>query len=111
MYQALKKLLPCRMEGNHPSIVSENIIFNFAFYLGRLADISIGYLVAQNVLSTVVADVISDLCGLLGIQSEAEQQEFSLYCIVQGDAFTMPIAADEYILDVTTELLKSGQPF
>lgn len=30
---------------------------------------------------------------------------------MQGDAFTMPLAADEYILDVTTELLKSGQPF
>ncbi|XP_034671932.1 unconventional myosin-XV isoform X2 [Drosophila subobscura] len=61
--------------------------------------------------STVVADVIAELCSLLGVESEAEQQEFSLYCIVQGDAFTMPLAADEYILDVTTELLKSGQPF
>lgn len=61
--------------------------------------------------STVVADVIAELCSLLGIESEDEQQEFSLYCIVQGDAFTMPLASDEYILDVTTELLKSGQPF
>ncbi|XP_055693638.1 unconventional myosin-XV isoform X1 [Lutzomyia longipalpis] len=61
--------------------------------------------------STVVADVIAELCSLLGIESTSEQQEFSLYCIVQGDAFTMPLAADEYILDVTTELLKSGQPF
>lgn len=59
----------------------------------------------------MVADVIAELCSLLGIDSGAEQQEFSLYCIVQGDAFTMPLAADEYILDVTTELLKSGQPF
>lgn len=61
--------------------------------------------------STVVGDVIIELCSLLGIEVPAEQQEFSLYCIVQGDAFTMPLAADEYILDVTTELLKSGQPF
>ncbi|XP_030752101.1 unconventional myosin-XV isoform X2 [Sitophilus oryzae] len=61
--------------------------------------------------STVVADVIQELCGLIGVSSEAEQQEFSLYCIVQGDAFTMPLAADEYILDVTTELHKSAQPF
>ncbi|XP_055613590.1 unconventional myosin-XV-like [Uranotaenia lowii] len=61
--------------------------------------------------STVVGDVITDLCSSLGIESPAEQQEFSLYCIVQGDAFTMPLAADEYILDVTTELLKSSQPF
>ncbi|KAL3274438.1 hypothetical protein HHI36_015826 [Cryptolaemus montrouzieri] len=61
--------------------------------------------------STVVADVISELCNLIGVTSEAEQQEFSLYCIVQGDAFTMPLAADEYILDVTTELHKAAQPF
>lgn len=61
--------------------------------------------------STVVADVVSELCSLLGVESASEQSEFSLYCIVQGDAFTMPLAADEYILDVTTELLKSGQPF
>lgn len=43
--------------------------------------------------STVVADVIAELCSLLGIESPTEQQEFSLYCIVQGDAFTMPLAA------------------
>ncbi|XP_050297745.1 unconventional myosin-XV isoform X2 [Anthonomus grandis grandis] len=61
--------------------------------------------------STVVADVIQELCGLIGINAEQEQQEFSLYCIVQGDAFTMPLAADEYILDVTTELHKAAQPF
>ncbi|XP_017773416.1 PREDICTED: unconventional myosin-XV [Nicrophorus vespilloides] len=61
--------------------------------------------------STVVADVINELCGLIGVAGEDEQQEFSLYCIVQGDAFTMPLAADEYILDVTTELHKAAQPF
>ncbi|KAF2892985.1 hypothetical protein ILUMI_13189 [Ignelater luminosus] len=61
--------------------------------------------------STVVADVIAELCSLVGVTTEAEQQEFSLYCIVQGDAFTMPLAADEYILDVTTELHKAAQPF
>ncbi|XP_048519861.1 unconventional myosin-XV [Dendroctonus ponderosae] len=61
--------------------------------------------------STVVADVIHELCSLIGIAEEQEQQEFSLYCIVQGDAFTMPLAADEYILDVTTELHKAAQPF
>ncbi|XP_057659116.1 myosin-VIIa [Diorhabda carinulata] len=61
--------------------------------------------------STVVADVIGELCNLIGVTNEIEQQEFSLYCIVQGDAFTMPLAADEYILDVTTELHKAAQPF
>ena len=61
--------------------------------------------------STVVADVIAELCSLVGVNTEMEQQEFSLYCIVQGDAFTMPLAADEYILDVTTELHKAAHPF
>lgn len=37
--------------------------------------------------------------------------EFSLYCIVDGDAFTMPLARDEYVLDVTTELHKNHQVF
>ena len=91
-------------------------------------------MVHQFRCSTVVADVISELCALLGVETEAEQQEFSLYCIVQGDgmktllidsssvpliffhnfsssAFTMPLCSDEYILDVTTELLKTNQPF
>lgn len=61
--------------------------------------------------STVVKDVICELCSLLGIEDKKEQSEFSLYCIVEGDAITMPLASDEYILDVTTEFLKSNQPF
>lgn len=58
-----------------------------------------------------MADVISELCELLGIVEPIEQQEFSLYCIVEGDSSTLPLATDEYILDVTTELLKTGQQF
>ena len=61
--------------------------------------------------STVVEDVIAELCDIIGVHTELEQQEFSIYCIVQGDAFTMPLASDEYILDVTTELQKTNQPF
>jgi hypothetical protein len=38
-----------------------------------------------------------------------EMEEFSLYCIVEGDTFTMPLAREEYILDVTTELHKNQQ--
>lgn len=92
-------------------------VFNFFMLIYRSARRQIYRLpggaerVVNTRCSTVVADVIAELCSLLGIESQTEQQEFSLYCIVQGDAFTMPLAADEYILDVTTELLKSGQPF
>ncbi|XP_023218635.1 unconventional myosin-XV-like [Centruroides sculpturatus] len=35
-------------------------------------------------------------------------EEFSLYCIVEGDPYTMPLNREEYILDVTTELHKNG---
>ncbi|XP_022921048.1 uncharacterized protein [Onthophagus taurus] len=85
--------------------------------------------------STVVQDVIDELCELIGIGYEIqhndlksdqkgftnyrsemrnirnEKEEFSLYCIVQGDSFTMPLSFDEYILDVTTELQKTNQVF
>ena len=40
-----------------------------------------------------------------------EMEEFSLYCIVEGDTFTMPLAREEYILDVTTELHKNQQVY
>lgn len=59
--------------------------------------------------TTVVADVIAGMCSLINVNDPLEMEEFSLYCIVEGDAFTMPLAADEYILDVTTELHKNQQ--
>ncbi|XP_060860512.1 unconventional myosin-XV isoform X5 [Metopolophium dirhodum] len=61
--------------------------------------------------TTVVADVIAGMCSLINVNDPLEMEEFSLYCIVEGDAFTMPLAADEYILDVTTELHKNQQVF
>ena len=60
---------------------------------------------------TVVNDVIEEICAQLGVPTGPEQQEFSLYCIVEGDPYTMPLNRDEYILDITTELLKNGQIF
>jgi len=61
--------------------------------------------------STVVNDVIEEICLHLNATSPIEQQEFSLYCIVEGDPYTMPINREEYILDITTELIKNGQIF
>lgn len=59
--------------------------------------------------TTVVADVVAGMCALINVTDPLEMEEFSLYCIVEGDAFTMPLAADEYVLDVTTELHKNQQ--
>ncbi|GBP29217.1 Unconventional myosin-XV [Eumeta japonica] len=61
--------------------------------------------------ATVVNDIVNELCELIGVTSEAERAEFSLYCIVAGDALTMPLAGDEYVLDVTTELQRAHHPF
>merc|ERR1719205_589756 len=54
--------------------------------------------------TTVVDDVISELCKVIGIDTENEMEEFSLYCIVEGETFNVPLTKDHYILDVTTEL-------
>nr|XP_050849060.1 unconventional myosin-XV isoform X2 [Vespula vulgaris] len=61
--------------------------------------------------TTVVQDVIEEMCNIISVRNPHEMDEFSLYCIVDGDAFTMPLARDEYILDVTTELHKNHQVF
>lgn len=56
-------------------------------------------------------DVIEEMCSVISVRNPHEMDEFSLYCIVDGDAFTMPLARDEYVLDVTTELHKNHQVF
>ncbi|XP_037094410.1 unconventional myosin-XV-like isoform X2 [Pollicipes pollicipes] len=61
--------------------------------------------------TSVVQDIIEDICSVIKIRSRDEMEEFSLYCIVEGDTFTMPLAREEYILDVTTELQKNEQIF
>ncbi|CAB3362581.1 Hypothetical predicted protein [Cloeon dipterum] len=61
--------------------------------------------------TTVVQDIIEEICTVIGVPSGPETEEFSLYCIVEGDSFTMPLAREEYVLDVTTELHKNQQVF
>ncbi|XP_023316209.1 unconventional myosin-XV isoform X2 [Trichogramma pretiosum] len=61
--------------------------------------------------TTVVQDVIEEMCNVISVRNRHEMDEYSLYCIVDGDAFTMPLARDEYVLDVTTELHKNHQLF
>jgi len=66
-----------------------------------------------NIKSTsVVQDIIEEICSVIKVRSEQEMQEYSIYCIVEGDtSFTMPLAREEYILDVTTELQKNQQVY
>ena len=52
--------------------------------------------------TTVVENIIEELCTVIGVESGNEREEFSLYCIVEGETFTVPLAKEHYILDVTT---------
>jgi len=62
--------------------------------------------------STVVEDIIQEICSnMLGVDDQDEMLEFSLYCIADGDLYTMPLNRDEYILDITTELIKNHQQY
>ena len=58
--------------------------------------------------TTVVDDIIDELCNVIGVETANEKEEFSLYCIVEGETFTVPLGKDHYILDVTTELQRDG---
>ncbi|KAG1658544.1 putative ATP-dependent RNA helicase DDX5 [Nymphon striatum] len=61
--------------------------------------------------TTIVKDIIEEICTTLNVSNHFEMDEFSLYCIVEGELHTMPLSREEYILDVTTELLKNGNIF
>ncbi|CAG9785915.1 unnamed protein product [Diatraea saccharalis] len=108
----LRKTLRCGGRKNVPSV--EEVT---AVSAGRSARRQLYRLpggaerVVNTRCATVVQDIVNELCELIGVSSAAERQEFSLYCIVAGDALTMPLAGDEYVLDVTTELQRAHHPF
>ena len=56
----------------------------------------------------MVDDIIDELCNVIGVETGNEKEEFSLYCIVEGETFTVPLSKDHYILDVTTEPQRDG---
>ena len=37
--------------------------------------------------TTVVLDVIEEICAMLNVRNPLEMEEFSLYCIVEGGQF------------------------
>ena len=76
------------------------MILNF-YYLGTER-------IINTKSTTVVEDIIDELCNVIGVESANEKEEFSLYCIVEGETFTVPLSKDHYILDVTTELQRDG---
>eukprot|EP00096_Caligus_rogercresseyi_P003786 TRINITY_DN1738_c0_g1_i1.p1 TRINITY_DN1738_c0_g1~~TRINITY_DN1738_c0_g1_i1.p1 ORF type:complete len:676 (+),score=219.02 TRINITY_DN1738_c0_g1_i1:1582-3609(+) len=61
--------------------------------------------------TTVVADVIDELCNFIGVEGDNEKEEFSLYCIIEGETFTMPLSNRHYILDLTNGLQHQHEEF
>ena len=45
---------------------------------------------------------------VIGVTADGERDEFSLYCIIEGQTFTRPLYREQYILDVTTDLQRQG---
>ena len=58
--------------------------------------------------TTVVDDIVEELCKVIGVTVQGEREEFSLYCIIEGQTFTRPLYKEQYILDVTTDLQRQG---
>ncbi|XP_040563865.1 unconventional myosin-XV [Lepeophtheirus salmonis] len=61
--------------------------------------------------TTVVADIIDELCNFIGVESENEKEEFSLYCIIEGELYTLPLSNRHYILDLTNGLQHQNEEF
>ncbi|OQV25063.1 Unconventional myosin-XV [Hypsibius exemplaris] len=62
--------------------------------------------------STVVEDVILELCNQLRIDSMSEADEYSVYAMRdKEDMYGVPLQYEDYVLDITTELLKSSDNF
>ena len=56
----------------------------------------------------MVDDIVEELCKVIGVTVQGEREEFSLYCIIEGQTFTRPLYKEQYILDVTTDLQRQG---
>ena len=62
--------------------------------------------------TSVVQNMIKEICAVIDVHSANEIEEYSLYCIVEGDSSaSMRLSREEYILDVTTELQKNQQVY
>ncbi|CAB4053995.1 unnamed protein product [Lepeophtheirus salmonis] len=63
------------------------------------------------VAGRIVADIIDELCNFIGVESENEKEEFSLYCIIEGELYTLPLSNRHYILDLTNGLQHQNEEF
>ena len=45
--------------------------------------------------TTVVDDIVEELCNVIGVTQSHERKEFSLYCIIEGQTFTRPLYKEQ----------------
>ncbi|XP_074649564.1 unconventional myosin-XV-like [Tubulanus polymorphus] len=71
-----------------------------------------GYPMMLNVRSVTVAeDVIDDICTTLNMTNALEQNEYTIYYVVEKEHFHAPMNVDEYIFDITTELAHQNREY
>ncbi|KAF6029804.1 Myo15 [Bugula neritina] len=54
--------------------------------------------------STVVQDVIDEICAKLGVVSQMEQEEYTVFAMIEADNEYARLKREEYVMDVVTEM-------
>jgi len=54
--------------------------------------------------STVVQDIIDEVCAKLGVVSQMEQDEYTVFAMVESDNEYARLKREEYVMDVITEM-------
>ncbi|XP_067942053.1 unconventional myosin-XV-like [Watersipora subatra] len=108
--QMLRKTMKFRGRRNVPSIE-------------EITDIARGKLIKRQAIllpggipfysnispSTVVQDIIDEICSKLGVVSQMEQDEYTVFAMVESNNEYSRLKREEYIMDVVTELRLQGK--
>ncbi|XP_023243119.1 unconventional myosin-XV-like [Centruroides sculpturatus] len=108
----LHKTLKCGGRKNVPSLEELIALSNDKIIKQQVYYIAGGTkLIVDTWTTSTVHDIIREICYFLNVRRDLEMEEFGLYCIVEGDPYTLPLQSDEYVLDVMTELTKNNYVF
>lgn len=108
----LQKTFKCGGRKNVPSLEELTALSRDKIIKQQVYYIAGGIkLIVDTWTTSTVLDIIREICHFLNIRQESEMEEFALYCIVEGEPYTLALQSDEYILDVMTELTKNNYVF
>ncbi|CAH1793641.1 unnamed protein product [Owenia fusiformis] len=67
--------------------------------------------VMQSKSTTVVEDVVEAICQELHISNDIETEEYAIFYVVEKENLYCPLTRNEYIFDITTELMIQRKEF